>query len=73
MHADLLLMDDLDGRIEAERRHLKVIGTLDVLRDAALHQLIDLPQALDQFRETKFFVSPEVLQSLLAGLRKPEA
>jgi predicted nucleic acid-binding protein len=30
LHADLLLMDDLDGRIEAERRHLKVIGTLGV-------------------------------------------
>jgi predicted nucleic acid-binding protein len=27
LHADLVLMDDLDGRIEAERRHLKVIGT----------------------------------------------
>jgi predicted nucleic acid-binding protein len=73
LHADLLLMDDLDGRIEAERRHLKAIGTLGVLRDAALHQLIDLPQALDQLRQTNFFVSPEVLQSLLAGLRKPEA
>src|ERR1051325_2044836 len=73
LHADLLLMDDLDGRIEAERRHLKVIGTLGVLRDAASHQLIDLPQALDQLRQTNFFVSPEVLQSLLAVLPKPEA
>jgi predicted nucleic acid-binding protein len=72
LHADLVLMDDLDGRIEAERRSLKVIGTLGVLRDAALQQLIDLPQVLDQLRQTNFFISPAVLQSLLA-LRKPEA
>jgi len=72
LDADLVLMDDLDGRIEAERRHLKVIGTLGVLRDAAFQQLIDLPQALDQLRQTNFFISPAVLQSLLAGLKKPK-
>jgi predicted nucleic acid-binding protein len=27
LHADLVLMDDLDGGIEAERRHLRVIHT----------------------------------------------
>jgi predicted nucleic acid-binding protein len=71
LDADLVLMDDLDGRLEAERRHLKVIGTLGVLRDAAFQQLIDLPQALDQLRQTNFFISPAVLQSLLAGFKKP--
>jgi predicted nucleic acid-binding protein len=69
LHASLVLMDDLDGRIEAERRSLKVIGTLGVLRDAALQQLIDLPPVLDQLRQTNFFVSPQVLQSLIAALR----
>ena len=73
IHADLVLMDDLDARIEAERRSLKVIGTLGVLRDAGLQQLINLPQVLDQLRHTNFFISPAVLQSLLARLQKPEA
>jgi predicted nucleic acid-binding protein len=73
LHADLVLMDDLDGRIEAERRHLNVIGTLGVLRDAAFHRLIDLPQVLDQLQQTNFYISPAVLQSLLAQLQKPEA
>ena len=73
LHADLVLMDDLDGRIEAERRHLKVIGTLGVLRDASFQQLIDLPEVLEQLRQTNFFISPAVLRSLLAHLQKPEA
>jgi hypothetical protein len=72
LDADLLLMDDLEGRSEAERRHLKVIGTLGALRDAESQQLIDLPQVLDQLRQTNFFISPAVLQSLLAGFKKPE-
>ena len=50
-------MDDLDGRIEAERRHLKVIGTLGVLRDAAFQRLIGPLQVLDQFRQTNFYVT----------------
>jgi len=72
LDADLVLMDDLDGRLRRSGRHLKVIGTLGVLRDAASQQLIDLPQVLDQLRQTNFFISPAVLQSLLAGVKKPK-
>ena len=72
LHASLVLMDDLDGRAEAERRSLKVIGTLGVLRDAALQHLIELPLVLDQLRQTNFFISPAVLQSLLAALPRPK-
>ncbi|MGC2636452.1 MAG: hypothetical protein WA294_04695 [Acidobacteriaceae bacterium] len=32
LKADLILIDDADAREEAERRHLKVTGTLGVLR-----------------------------------------
>jgi predicted nucleic acid-binding protein len=35
LRADLLLMDDREGRQEAERRALRVIGTLGVLERAA--------------------------------------
>jgi predicted nucleic acid-binding protein len=32
--SDRLLIDDLAGRVEAERRHLKITGTLGVLAEA---------------------------------------
>ena len=32
VHADLLLIDEAAGRAEAKRRHLRVTGTLGVLR-----------------------------------------
>jgi len=35
MHADLLLIDEAAGRAEAKRRHLRVTGTLGVLRAGA--------------------------------------
>ncbi len=35
LHADLLLIDEAAGRAEAKRRHLRVTGTLGVLRVGA--------------------------------------
>jgi predicted nucleic acid-binding protein len=40
--ADAVLMDDRDGRREAERRHIAVLGTLRVLADAADHGFAEL-------------------------------
>jgi hypothetical protein len=39
----------------------------------ARRQLINFPQVLDQLRQTNFFISPAVLQLLLARFQKPEA
>lgn len=64
--ADAVLIDDRDGRREAERRGLPVLGTLRVLADAAEHGLADLPEAFDRLRHTNFRASEPLLQSLLA-------
>jgi predicted nucleic acid-binding protein len=72
LHADVLLMDDRNGYEEAIRRNLRAVGTLGVLAEAAAQQLIDLPQVLDQLQQTNFFISPQVLQSLLNRFNKPK-
>ncbi len=63
--ADLLLMDDWDGRVVAERRHLRVVGTLRVLADGASRGLTDLEESFERLRHTNFRVSSELLKSLL--------
>jgi predicted nucleic acid-binding protein len=49
-HADLLLIDEAAGRAEAKRRHLRVTGTLGVLRSAAEQGLVKVPNLLDASR-----------------------
>lgn len=61
----LLLMDEGRGRREAQRRRLRITGTLGVLNDAASRGWVDLSSAFERLRQTTFRASPSLLQSLL--------
>jgi predicted nucleic acid-binding protein len=54
LRADLLLVDEWDARLEAERRRLRVVGTLRVLADGATRGLTDLAESFDRLRSTNF-------------------
>jgi predicted nucleic acid-binding protein len=69
LHADLLIVDDMPARREAERRGLPIIGTLGVLREAAFEGLLDLPSAVARLRRTNFHVSAELLEKLLGSTK----
>jgi predicted nucleic acid-binding protein len=63
--ADLILIDDLPARLEAEKRRLKVTGTLGILRDASKRDLVDLPEALQSLRSTSFYAPASLISDLL--------
>jgi predicted nucleic acid-binding protein len=65
LHADQLIVDDREGRREAERRGIPVIGTLGVLREAATLKLLDIRVVAERLQATSFYVAPEVLAKLL--------
>jgi predicted nucleic acid-binding protein len=60
-----LIVDELLGRREAERRGLRVIGTIGVLREAASLGFLDLRGAIERLRQTSFHISPAILARLL--------
>jgi len=68
LSADALLIDDRDGRREAEKRNLPVLGTLRVLADAAEHGLLNLRVTFDCLRQTNFRADEQLMQRLLAKL-----
>jgi predicted nucleic acid-binding protein len=65
LQAEQLIVDDREGRREAERRAIPVIGTLGVLREAATLRLLDIRVAVERLQTTSFYVAPEVLATLL--------
>ena len=65
LQADQLIVDDREGRREAERRAIPVVGTLGVLREAATLRLLDIRVAVERLQTTSFYAAPEVLAKLL--------
>jgi len=65
LHADMILIDDLPGRLEAERRRFTVRGTLGILAEAAGRDLIVLKDTLSSLSATNFYASPALIARLL--------
>lgn len=66
LRADAILIDERDGRRLAERRHLTVIGTLQILDTAAEQGIIDFPTILTELQKTNFRVSTRLVNFFLA-------
>jgi predicted nucleic acid-binding protein len=65
LDADLLLMDDWEGRREAQRRGLAVAGTLGILNRAAERGLLELPDALGRLQATNFYLPAALVREML--------
>jgi predicted nucleic acid-binding protein len=72
LSADLLLMDDRKGVIAAQRKGLRVTGTLGILDLAAERGLSDFARAVERLRQTNFRVPQALLDSLLKKRKEEE-
>ena len=62
--ADLLLIDDAAGRVEAVRRKLRVTGTLGVLRAAAEQGIVDVADMIAKLKATSFYVDDDLIKTI---------
>ncbi len=65
INADALIIDERQGRAEAARRGIFVIGTLGVLNSAAEKDFLNLPDAIAKLQKTSFRASPTLINLLL--------
>ncbi len=65
IQADALIIDERRGREEAEKRGLKVIGTLGIIIAARERGLLNLTETFDRLRQTTFHVSSKLLAAIL--------
>jgi len=65
--ADQIIIDEIRGRREAERRQLPFTRTLGVLAAAAESGLLNLRSAVDRLRHTNFHIAQNILDRLIEG------
>jgi predicted nucleic acid-binding protein len=73
LNADRVLIDEWDGRVEAERRNLTVTGTLGVLAEAHLCRLLDFEGVLGRLRQTNFYASDDLIKQVRQTLAEKAA
>jgi predicted nucleic acid-binding protein len=71
MRADLLLIDEAAGRAEAKRRHLRVTGTLGVLRAGAERRLVNVPDLLERLKTTSFYLDETLVNTVFGPWLEP--
>lgn len=71
--ADLILMDEKEGRRVAAERHFLVAGTVGVLERAAGQGLLNLREAFDRLKATDFWITPALLDARLDAFEQNQA
>jgi predicted nucleic acid-binding protein len=64
--ADQIVIDEIRGRREAQRRGLRLTGTLGVLAAGAEQGLVDIRIVVDRLRQTSFHISSDMLERLIS-------
>lgn len=64
LSADQIIIDEMRGRREAERRQLPFTGTLGVIGAAAENGLLDLKSAIARLRQTSFHIAGNILDRM---------
>ena len=70
--AELVLIDERDGRTVARRHGLSVTGVVGILIKAARAEAIDIESSLVALRDAGFWISDDLTQRAIAAVERTE-
>jgi predicted nucleic acid-binding protein len=70
LNAERVLIDDRDASREAVRSGLNVVGTLNILEEAAKRSLLDIEQKTKELKQTNFRASDQLYKAVLERVKE---
>lgn len=70
LKAERVLIDDRDTSKEAVRSGLNVVGTLNILEEAAKRSLLDIEQKTKELKQTNFRASDKLYEAILERVKE---
>ncbi|NJD78912.1 MAG: hypothetical protein FIB08_17770 [Candidatus Methanoperedens sp.] len=76
-HGWIAVLDDLDARKLARKEHVKITGTLGLLKIGyelcPIKDKPELQKIINELNDTGFFMAPEIIEGILDTEKKPNA
>jgi predicted nucleic acid-binding protein len=76
-HAWIAALDDLDARKLAKKEHVKITGTLGLLKMGyelcPIKDKLELQKIITELRNTGFFMAPDIIKGILDTDKKSQA
>jgi len=70
LKAERVLIDDRDASRQAVRSGLNVVGTLNILEEAAKRSLLDIEQKTKELKQTNFRASDKLYEAVLKRVKE---
>jgi predicted nucleic acid-binding protein len=69
LKAELLLVDDWDARQVARERNFKLAGTLAILEEAAVRDMLGIEESVAKLNATNYYATAEQYQATIENVR----
>lgn len=70
LKVDWVIIDDWDARLQAKAMGIPLLGTLNILEEAAVRELLDIDKSVQKLRHTNYRATPDQYQAAIQNVRR---
>ena len=70
LRVDWVIIDDWDARMQAKAMGIPLLGTFNILEEAAVRELLDIDESSQKLRNTNYRATPDQYEAAIQNVRR---